>query len=119
MKEINLILKKVWFEAYLKRYEYREIKPYYSKMFCACYDPVYYKCKNAKCWNCKYFTSKSFDRIILHCGYTSNIRIYNRIRQYKVEIANIDKTDWQNYSQQFIKDGYDPNKKYFRTELFF
>lgn len=64
-------------------------------------------------------TSKSFDRIILHCGYTSNIRLYNRISPYKAEIAKIDKRDWLRYSQEFIKDGYEPNKKYFRFELFF
>ena len=79
MTDLNLVVKNVWFKAFLKFYEYREIKPYYSKMFCACYSPLLDKCKNAKCCNCKHFTSKSFDRIKLYCAYTSKIKIYNRI----------------------------------------
>lgn len=116
MNELHLILKKIWFETIFKRYEYREIKPYYQKKFCEHFDSSI-TCRRSLCAYCPCFKSKKFETVIFHNGYTKQIRSFNRLKNYEVEIGKIDPIDWDRHKKNFIKDGYQQGKYYFCIDL--
>ena len=75
----NLIfnLKHKWFKYFecgWKRYEFREIKPYWQKRFCEYYSNDNDLCKHSFCNRCLTFKPKEYDKIILKDGYPRNER---------------------------------------------
>jgi len=112
VSNIHLNLKSVWFDLILdgkKKEEYREIKPFFQKMFCTFFLNSCNVCNNKDCPTC-FKTSgsskhKDYKTITFSNGYSKNRR------QFVIELLSIKidtgKQEW----------GAKPNEKYFVLQL--
>lgn|SRR5574344_215570 len=84
--ELNLILKKKWYEAIqsgIKKEEYREIKPYWIYRLCFEFetDERCHTCNGDHCAECLHRNGdkiefKKFDTVRFHYGYTNKTMLF-------------------------------------------
>ena len=79
MKLLHLVLKKQWYDMIEfgeKKEEYREIKPYWMRIFTLCYSKGFTDCKYRRCSRPGCLFPKHFDAICFHRGYTSTTMLF-------------------------------------------